>query len=111
MAYYAAQCCYPSQVRPHLQRFDRAIEAAVKQYMAEEVVTEPIALRRLRLPVHKKGGGMRERGSGWYAEAAFVGAANMVVPAWSGDAVGSDIPFARGLAEQLTVEVGGGFAG
>lgn len=63
------------------------------------LATGEIARARLRLPVCKKGGRVRERYSKWYAAAAFLGNVNMVVCSWQRS--GSTGVFTDGLGARL----------
>ncbi|MEO1777037.1 MAG: hypothetical protein AAFS07_19020 [Pseudomonadota bacterium] len=79
---YLAANCYPPHTRSALGRFDAALDACVKASHGsggDIVGSDPFAQRRLRLPVRRKGLGIRSRVD--VADAAFVGSACAALPA------------------------------
>ena len=54
-----------------------------------------------RLPIKKGEGGVRERGSQWYPEVAFLGGFAQVAPHWKGTS-DAQVGFAGELGKQLS---------
>ena len=75
---YWAQHNYPHDAGLHADSVDQAILAAASVCLGADVIADPVALRRLRLPARMYGGGIRSLVD--VAPAAFVGSLCKVVP-------------------------------
>ena len=64
---FHCQCIYPTQITGRLAAFDDAVLSVLTSVSGPALGTDEIARARLRLPVCKKGGGVRERNSEWYS--------------------------------------------
>ena len=70
MFQYWTQHNYPADVARHAQAVDNAILAAVTMCLGRGILDDDVAMRRLRLPAKKYGGGIRSLVD--VAPAAFV---------------------------------------
>ena len=78
MFQYWTQHCYPADVMHHARAVDNGVLAAITMCVGPGILDDDIAVRRLRLPARKFGGGVRSLAD--VAPAAFVGTFCRIAP-------------------------------
>eukprot|EP00973_Karenia_brevis_P049528 6871684-Karenia_brevis.AAC.1 len=99
------QHCYPSDALVAARRVDAAVARTLDVCLGTDVMRDPFALERLRLPARMFGGGFRS--SADVAPAAFLGALSRAIPRML-DRVGHQGIIVPGFLPQLAALLGAG---